>query len=422
MSCVVIIGTQWGDEGKAKMIDYFSAGADIIVRYQGGANAGHTVVANGVKHVFHLIPSGILHPDKVCVIGNGVVLDPEQLLKEIDAIEKQGIEVGSRLFISDAAHLILPYHKLFDELVEESRSNRIGTTKRGIGPAYSDKALRLGIRVGDILDDGYLAERLGCALTMKNDQLDKMHGRRPFESAEILGLVRNFRERVKGNIINTQNYLHRAVEQKKKILLEGAQGVALDIDHGTYPFVTSSNTTIGGALTGTGLSPFNIDKIIGITKAYVTRVGEGPFPTEDEGDGGARLREKGGEFGSTTGRPRRCGWFDMEIMRYSKRVNGLTSLALTKIDVLSGFKKIKVAMGYEVDGKRLDYFPSSMHHKIRPVYEELDGWDEDISACRSYETLPSNARAYVDFIRKTLDIPISIVSVGPDRENTFVLE
>jgi adenylosuccinate synthase len=422
MSCVVIIGTQWGDEGKAKMIDYFSAGADIIVRYQGGANAGHTVVANGVKHVFHLIPSGILHPDKVCVIGNGVVLDPEQLVKEIDAIEKQGIEVGSRLFISDAAHLILPYQKLFDELVEESRANRIGTTKRGIGPAYSDKALRLGVRVGDILDDAYLSERLDCGLSMKNRQLEQMYGLQPFDSGEILDLVRGFRQRVKKNIINTQYYLHLAVEAGKKILLEGAQGVALDIDHGTYPFVTSSNTTIGGALTGTGLSPFNIDKIIGITKAYVTRVGEGPFPTEDEGEDGARLREKGGEFGSTTGRPRRCGWFDMEIMRYSKRVNGLTSLALTKLDVLSGFKKIKVAVAYEIDGKRLDHFPSSMHEKIRPVYEELDGWQEDIAACRSFDALPSRAREYVDFIRKTLDIPISIVSVGPDRENTFVLE
>jgi len=422
MSCVVIIGTQWGDEGKAKMIDYFSSGADIIVRYQGGANAGHTVVTGGVKHVFHLVPSGILHPDKVCVIGNGVVLDPEQLITEIDAIEKQGIEVGKRLYISDAAHLILPYQKLFDELVEESRGKRIGTTKRGIGPAYSDKALRLGIRVGDIMDDAYLSERLGCGLEIKNRQLELVYGRQPFGSAEILGLVRSFRDRFKNNIVNTQYYLHRAVEAGKKILLEGAQGVALDIDHGTYPFVTSSNTTIGGALTGTGLSPFNIDKIDGITKAYVTRVGEGPFPTEDEGEEGARLREKGGEFGSTTGRPRRCGWFDMEIMRYSKRVNGLTSLALTKLDVLSGFKKIKIAVAYEMNGRRLEHFPSSMRGEIRPVYEELDGWDEGIEACRSYDSLPSRARDYIDYIRKGLDIPISIVSVGPDRENTFILE
>jgi len=422
MSCMVIIGTQWGDEGKAKMIDFFSLTADIIIRYQGGANAGHTVVANGVKHIFHLIPSGILHPEKVCVIGNGVVLDPEQLLSELDSLDRQGIDAKSRLLVSDSAHLILPYHKVIDEAMEDTRSDKIGTTKRGIGPCYADKALRIGIRVGDIFDDEFLVDRIKTALEVKNPQLEKIYNRPAFKAEEIISRLRDFRERISANVINTQIYIYNAMRMKKKILLEGAQGVALDIDHGTYPFVTSSNTTIGGALTGTGLSPFDIDKIVGITKAYVTRVGEGPFPTEDLGDEGNNLRIQGDEFGSTTGRPRRCGWFDLEIMKYSRRVNGLTSLALTKLDVLSGFKKIKVAVAYEKNGKKLDYFPSSGHGQIKPVYIEMKGWHEDISTCRSYDSLPSEARDYVNFIRESLEIPISIVSVGPDRENTFVLE
>ncbi len=421
MSCMVIIGTQWGDEGKAKMIDFFSATADIIIRYQGGANAGHTVVANGVKHVFHLIPSGILHADKVCLIGNGVVLDPDQLIAELDSLERQGIDAKPRLLISESAHLILPYHKIFDEVMEESRSNKIGTTKRGIGPCYADKALRIGIRVGDLFDDEFLTARVKTALDMKNPQLEKIYKRPPVSESDILASLREFRDRIQGNVINTQHYIYQAIKKNKKILLEGAQGVALDIDHGTYPYVTSSNTTIGGALTGTGLSPFNIDRIVGITKAYVTRVGEGPFPTEDSGEDGNILRKRGDEYGSTTGRPRRCGWFDVEVMKYSKSVNGLTSLALTKLDVLSGFKKIKVSVAYEINGKKLEHFPSSGHHRIKPVYENLDGWTEDISACRSFEELPSAAKTYIGFISKSLDIPISVVSVGPDRSNTFLL-
>jgi adenylosuccinate synthase len=422
MGCTVVIGTQWGDEGKAKMIDYYSSQADIIVRYQGGANAGHTVVANGVKHVFHLIPSGILHDDKTCVISNGVVLDPEQLLKEMELLEKQGISVKNRLIISDAAHLILPYHKVFDEVMEESRSNKIGTTKRGIGPSYSDKALRIGIRICDIFDNERLAEKVSNALQTKNSALEKLYNRPTFSVEQIVEYLNSFKGRIGDMVRNTQYFLFKSWEDGKKILLEGAQGNALDIDHGTYPFVTSSNTTIGGAFSGTGLHPFAIDEIVGITKAYVTRVGEGPFPTEDTGEYGKMLRDKGGEYGSTTGRPRRCGWFDIELLKYARRINGLSSIALTKLDVLSGLKKIKVAVGYEMNGKRLEYFPAQLLQKIKPVYEELDGWDEDISACKSYNALPANARSYINFIQKSLNTRVSILSVGPDRQNTFVLE
>ncbi|TAL39373.1 MAG: adenylosuccinate synthase [Spirochaetes bacterium] len=421
MSCIAVLGTQWGDEGKAKMIDYYSAASDIIVRYQGGANAGHTVVINDKKYIFHLIPSGILHKDKTCVISNGVVLDPEQLLTEIDMLARDGITVSGRLFISDAAHLILPYHKALDAAMEESSSNKIGTTRRGIGPSYADKALRIGIRVGDILDDAYLVERVNQALRIKNVHLEKIYGLEPFKAADVMDLLRSFRERIGDMIVNTQNFLYQALRENRKILLEGAQGNALDIDHGTFPFVTSSNTTIGGALTGTGLPPFAIKEVIGITKAYVTRVGEGPFPTEDKGEMGILLREKGGEFGSTTGRPRRCGWFDCELLNFAKRTNGLTSIALTKLDVLSGMKKIRISVGYEMNGRRLEYCPTSSLDRILPVYEELDGWDEDISKCLSYEELPSRAKEYIRFITNALDLPISIVSVGPDRKNTFAM-
>jgi len=421
MGCTVIIGTQWGDEGKAKMIDYYSANADIIVRYQGGANAGHTVVVQGKKHIFHLIPSGILHTDKVCVISNGVVIDPEQLMSEMSLLEKEGVEVKSRLYISDAAHLILPYHKIFDEVMEDSAPVKIGTTRRGIGPSYSDKALRIGIRVGDIFDDAYCSRRIRDVLSAKNTQLEKIYQREPVSAESVHAIIARFRETLGGTVINTQHYLHSSLKSGKRILLEGAQGAALDIDQGTYPYVPSSNTTIGGALSGTGLNPFSIDAVVGIAKAYVTRVGEGPFPTEDTGENGKRLRDRGGEYGSTTGRPRRCGWFDMELARFAARTNGITSIALTKLDVLSGMKRIKVAVGYEQNGKRIDYFPSSMYHTVTPVYEELDGWEENIGSCMDYSQLPLRARSYLDFIRKGIGTPISIVSVGPDRSNTFLL-
>ncbi|MFH0976734.1 MAG: adenylosuccinate synthase [Spirochaetota bacterium] len=420
MGCKVLIGAQWGDEGKAKLIDFYSEDVDIVARYQGGPNAGHTVVANGKKYIFHLLPSGILHKDTICVIGNGVVLDPEQLLSEIAVVEKDGYDVRNRLKISDAAHLIIPYHRAIDGAMEDASNKKIGTTKKGIGPCYSDKCLRTGIRVGDILDDDYLESRLKEALFEKNMQLSRIFSKPEFGLTEIKNTLTEFRKQIKGMVINTQYYLHQANEEGKMILLEGAQGTALDIDHGTYPFVTSSNPTIGGALMGTGLNSFCINEIIGITKAYVTRVGEGPFPTEDKGEYGKLLQTRGAEFGSTTGRARRCGWFDIELLKHAKRINGLTSIALTKIDVLTGIPKIKVAAAYKIDGKKIDHFPSNGVERIEPVYEELDGWTEDISGCSSFKSLPKNTKKYVKYLEDNIGLKASIISVGPDRRSTIV--
>jgi adenylosuccinate synthase len=419
MSCNVVIGTQWGDEGKAKMIDYFTRKSDIVVRYQGGANAGHTVVVNNKKYIFHLIPSGVLHRNKICVIGNGVVVDPLQLISEIQSLEAEGHIIGKRLKISDAAHLILPFHKSLDEAMEEFRDKKIGTTVRGIGPSYSDKCLRVGIRAGDIFDTKLLKQKVKIALDIKNLQLDRIYGKKGFTIEEIMDILIKFRKKCGDMIINTQHFLHTAIQGGKHILLEGAQGFALDIDHGTYPFVTSSNPTIGGALMGTGLNASNIDQVIGITKAYVTRVGEGPFPTEAKGEEGDRMRVNGAEFGSTTGRPRRCGWFDVPLLQQSSRINGLTSVVLTKLDVLSGFDKIKVAVGYKINGKKVDYFPATNLHKAEPIYRELKGWKADISRCRSKSELPRNAQSYIDFLESKIGVQISIISVGPDRLTTF---
>jgi adenylosuccinate synthase len=392
-----------------------------VVRYQGGANAGHTVVVEGKKFVFHLVPSGILHEKKICVIGNGVVLDPDQLMKEIDLLKDEGVEILNRLIISDSSHLILPYHKAFDEAMEEFRSNKIGTTIRGIGPSYSDKCLRIGVRVGDVMNMDKLKKRISFALSLKNMQLEKIYQKATFDVEQIMESLLKFKNTCFEMIKNTQQYLHRSLNDGKRILLEGAQGFALDIDHGTYPYVTSSNPTIGGALMGTGLNSFNIKKVIGITKAYVTRVGEGPFPTEIEDEQGEMLRERGGEFGATTGRPRRCGWFDVELLKQASRINGLTDIALMKLDVLSGFKKIKVAVGYKVDGKNVDYYPSAILDRVEPVYEELDGWDEDISGCRKKSALPKNAKIYINFVEKAVGVKVSVISVGPGRDDTIAL-
>jgi adenylosuccinate synthase len=420
MGCKVLIGTQWGDEGKAKLIDYFSGKVDIVVRYQGGPNAGHTVVVDGKKFVFHLLPSGILHKNTICVIGNGVVIDPETLISEITEVEKSGYDVRGSLIISDAAHLIIPYHKALDGAMEDASDKKIGTTKRGIGPCYSDKCLRVGIRIGDIFDEQYLDSRLNAALQEKNKQLEKIFSMPGFELKAIKNSLEKFRDYIKGMVQNTPYYLHKSLEHGKTILLEGAQGTALDIDHGTYPYVTSSNPTIGGALMGTGLNASCIDEIVGITKAYVTRVGEGPFPTEDSGPIGDELRKKGSEYGATTGRPRRCGWFDIELMKHAKRINGLTSIALTKLDVLTGMPKLKVATGYKMDGKKIDYFPSGRCDKLEPVYEELKGWDKDITDCRSFDDLPKNAKSYINFLEERMELKASIISVGADRGNTIV--
>jgi len=419
MGCKVAIGTQWGDEGKAKMIDFFTKSADIIVRYQGGANAGHTVVAEGKKYVFHLVPSGILHHDKICIIGNGVVLDPIQLIKEIEMLENDGYDVKNRLLISDAAHFILPYHIALDQAMEEFRSNKIGTTSRGIGPSYSDKCLRTGIRIGDIFNEKLLRARLESTLSIKNLTLEKVYNKKTFSIEEIMEILNTFKLKSGKQICNTQHYIHTAIKQGKHILLEGAQGFALDIDHGTYPYVTSSNPTIGGALLGSGLNASNIDEVIGITKAYVTRVGEGPFPTEDTGPEGERMRSIGREFGSTTGRPRRCGWFDVQLLKESCMTNGVTSIALTKLDVLSGFKKIKIATGYSMNNKKIEFFPASMLQDVVPLYTEFDGWDEDISNCKNYKDLPDNTKKYIDFLENSIGVKIAIISVGPDRDKTF---
>jgi adenylosuccinate synthase len=419
MSCTVAIGTQWGDEGKAKMIDYITSEADIVVRYQGGANAGHTVIVDGKKYIFHLVPSGILHDNITCAIGNGVVIDPIELMNEIEPLEKEGRDVRSRLKISDAAHILLPFNKALDESMEELRTNKIGTTKRGIGPTYSDKNLRIGIRVADLFNEEYLQSRVDFLVNFKNLQLEKIYGREPFTVKETMDILYQFKEQAVDMITNTQQFLHDSLDNGKKIVLEGAQGFALDIDHGTYPFVTSSNPTVGGALQGSGLNSFNITEVVGITKAYVTRVGEGPFPTEALGDEGDRLRVNGNEFGATTGRPRRCGWFDIPLLKQSKRVNGLTTIGLTKLDVLTGFEKIKVATHYEYGGKKTDNFPSLITDDTKPVYKELDGWKEDISQCASWEELPKAAREYVTFIENSLDIRVKVLSVGADRKNTF---
>ncbi len=413
------MGTQWGDEGKAKMIDYYTRDSDIIVRYQGGANAGHTVVVQDKKYIFHLVPSGILHKDKQCVVGNGVVVDPLQLINEIESLEQEGYDVRKRLLISDAAHLILPYHKAYDEAMEEFRSKKIGTTVRGIGPSYSDKCLRIGIRAGDVFDMKLLRDKVANVLKLKNLQLERIFKKQTFTVEEVMDILKKFKKECGDMIVNTQHYLHSSAQKGKRILLEGAQGYALDIDHGTYPYVTSSNPTIGGALMGTGLNAFNIDQVIGIMKAYVTRVGEGPFPTEAIGEDGDRMRVNGSEFGSTTGRPRRCGWFDVQLVRETALINGLTSIAMTKLDVLSGFKKIKVAVNYTMDGKKINYFPVTNLQKARPVYKELEGWNTDISGCRKKADLPLNARKYIDFIESQIGVKISIISVGPGRHSTF---
>ena len=422
MGCRLAIGTQWGDEGKAKIIDYLTRDADIVTRYQGGANAGHTVVVEGKKFIFHLVPSGILHEGKTCVIGNGVVIDPIKLLEEMDFLNIEGYDAYNRLLISDAAHLILPYQKAIDGAMEEFRSKKIGTTMRGIGPSYSDKCLRIGIRTADIFDNDYLKERVALALKIKNLQLERVYNKSPFSLDEIMDILITFRKKAGHLVCNTQHFLHSSLAQGKEILLEGAQGFALDIDHGTYPYVTSSNPTIGGALLGTGLNAFNIDGVIGITKAYVTRVGEGPFPTEAEGIDEERLRVNGKEFGSTTGRPRRCGWFDLTLLKQSILINGLTSIAMTKLDVLSGFEKLKVSTGYRVDGKLIDYFPASFLNKAEPVYEELEGWDQDISNCQNFDELPENAKKYINYLEQKLGCPITMISVGPERKKTFERE
>jgi len=420
MSVTVLVGSQWGDEGKGKIVDILSEKYKIVARYQGGANAGHTVIIGDKKFILHLIPSGILREDVICVIGNGVVIDPTALLDEIFLLEKNGIKVEGRLYISHNANLIMPYHKLLDS-ISESGESKIGTTGRGIGPCYIDKFARKGIRIVDLLDRVELEKKIRLNLKEKNELLKKVYEHEGLDVDAIVKEYLEFDRTIDKYIKDVPSFLNNAIAEGKSILLEGAQGTMLDVDHGTYPFVTSSSPTSGGACTGTGIPPTKIDSVFGIVKAYTTRVGNGPFPTELLDDDGEKLRQIGAEFGATTGRPRRCGWYDAFLVAYSQMINGISSVAITKLDVLSGFKKIKVCVSYELNGKQIKYFPTSVEQlsKVKPVYEELDGWNEDISECTSFEQLPAKTKDYLNFIAKNSGIKIDIISVGPKRKQTF---
>lgn len=422
MSITVLVGSQWGDEGKGKIVDILSDKYDIVARYQGGANAGHTVEIENNKYVLHLIPSGILRKEVICVIGNGVVIDPSALLDEIALLEKNNIKVDGRLLISHNAHLIMPYHKLLDS-IQESGENKIGTTGRGIGPCYIDKYARKGIKIVDLLNRKALEEKIRKNIEEKNTILKKVYDKEELKVEEIITQYLEFDKKIDKYIKDVPAYLNTAIAKGKSILLEGAQGALLDVDHGTYPFVTSSSPTSGGACTGTGIPPNKIDSVIGIVKAYTTRVGYGPFPTELIDEDGEKLRKIGVEYGATTGRPRRCGWFDAFLVNYSVMINGIEEAAITKLDVLSHFEKIKVCVGYKMNGKKLKSYPTDFERLqvVEPIYETLDGWKTDISNCRSFNELPSETKAYLEFIAKVSGIRINIISVGPKRDQTFFM-
>lgn len=429
MASVVVVGTQWGDEGKGKIVDLLTRYADCIVRFQGGNNAGHTLVVNGRQYIFHIIPSGILYKDKICMIGNGVIIDPAVLLAEMSELAEQGLPVTpERLMISENAHLIMPYHKSVDLAREASlaKGSKIGTTGRGIGPCYMDKVGRFGIKVGELLDPGLFHDKLKFNVEEKNYLLTQKFGAEPVSLDRIRADFEVFAEKLAPFVGNVSMSLDKARRAGQNILFEGAQGTQLDIDHGTYPFVTSSNTIAGNACIGSGFGPAHIDAVIGILKAYTTRVGEGPFPTElPEGDTvGDQLQAKGGEFGATTGRRRRCGWLDAVVASDAVRLNGLTGLAITKLDVLSGQPVLKIARKYTVDGREFNCMPGNIRQTSRliPVYEEMPGWDEDITKVRQFDDLPRKARNYIRHIEDITGVEPAIVSVGPDREETLLLK
>ena len=419
----VVVGLQWGDEGKGKIIDWFSEQSDIVCRFQGGNNAGHTVVVDGTKYVFHLLPSGILRDDKVCVIGNGVVVDPKVLCEEIEYLQKVGGTVNSdKLKISMLAHIIFPYHRVLDALREKKREHKIGTTGRGIGPCYVDKYTRCGIRLAELMDPELLKERLEDNLAEKNPIYKEVFGEGEYNFDEIYKEYCGYAEALRPFAVDSVQLLADAKKAGKDILFEGAQGAFLDVDFGTYPFVTSSNTIASNAPVGSGFSVTDIDKVIGVAKAYTTRVGEGPFPTELDDKESEALRSKGGEFGATTGRARRCGWLDLALLRRSCMINGVTSIALTKIDILSGFKTLKVCTGYQINGKDVPYFPHTIKEwdQAEPVYTELSGWDEPTDDIRDYAQLPKAAQEYVEFIENYLEVPIEFVSVGAGRDSIII--
>ena len=424
MSNVVVVGTQWGDEGKGKVVDLLSAQVTKVVRFQGGNNAGHTLVVDGKKSIFHVIPSGIFHPDTRCLIGNGVVVDPEVFLEEIKGLFDKGIAINpKRLGVSGRAHLIMPYHKAIDIAREKAKgASRIGTTGRGIGPCYEDKVARAGIRVIDLTDPDILKQKIKANLKEKNFYLANLFGAEPLEYQPIIERYLSIAHELSPFIADVSTELDEAIRRNESILFEGAQGTQLDIDHGTYPYVTSSNPVAANACIGAGIGPKSLDSIVGIVKAYTTRVGAGPFVTELVDETGNYLQEKGQEFGATTGRPRRCGWLDLVVVRYSARINGLTHLAITKLDILTGLDPVNLCVGYEYKGKRLENIPAqlSILDKCSPVYDAMDGWQEDISGARTFKDLPNNAQAYVKRIEDFVDVPVSIISVGSGRNETIV--
>ena len=418
------MGTQWGDEGKGKITDFLSQDAEVIARYQGGDNAGHTIVIDGKKFKLQLIPSGIFYPEKISVIGNGVVVNPKSLVKELAYLHEEGVSTDS-LRISDRAHVILPYHIKLDQLQEAAKGdNKIGTTNKGIGPAYMDKAARVGIRIADLLDCDVFAERLRINLEEKNRQFTKLYDAEALSFDDIFEEYYEYGQQIKQYVTDTSVILNDALDNGKRVLFEGAQGVMLDIDQGTYPFVTSSNPVAGGVTIGSGVGPSKIDKVVGVCKAYTSRVGDGPFPTELFDEVGDRIREVGHEYGTVTGRPRRVGWFDSVVMRHSRRVSGITNLSLNSIDVLSGLDTVKICVAYDLDGERIDHYPASLEQlkRCKPIYEELPGWSEDITGVRHLDELPENARNYVRRVGELVGVRISTFSVGPGREQTNILE
>ncbi|MDI3481064.1 MAG: adenylosuccinate synthase [Tepidanaerobacteraceae bacterium] len=423
MAGVVVVGAQWGDEGKGRITDYLAREADVVVRYQGGNNAGHTVEVESKRYKLHLIPSGILHPGTICIIGNGVVIDPLGLLEEVDCLEKDGVDTGA-LRISDRAHIIMPYHVLLDELAEKSKGeHELGTTRKGIGPAYIDKAERMGIRMCDLMDPKLFEEKLEQNLEVKNNLLEKVYGVKGFEKGPMLESYLKAAEKIKPMVCDTTVIIYEAAKAGKNILYEGAQGTLLDVDLGTYPYVTSSHPIAGGVCVGAGVGPTLIDSVVGVVKAYTTRVGKGPFPTELFDGVGDYIREKGYEYGTTTGRPRRCGWLDAVMLRFAVRVNGLSHIAITKLDTLGGLEKVKICTAYEYRGQILTEFPASLHvlAECKPVYEELPGWPEDISGASSYDELPQSLKDYVERIKELTGTQISFVSVGPARDQGYEL-
>jgi adenylosuccinate synthase len=425
MSNIIIVGAQWGDEGKGKIVDYLSEKADVVARFQGGNNAGHTVVINNAKFIFHLIPSGILHKGKICIIGNGVVIDPSVLLEEIDRLKKKGIKVDRKLYLSKNAHIIMPYHKEIEKEIENFKGlKKIGTTGRGIGPAYADKMSRTGIRVVDLLQPSVFKEKLKTNLKNINFLLENFYKVPSLSTEAIFSEYMGYAKKLSKYIADTDIMINRMISENKSVLFEGAQGTLLDIDHGTYPYVTSSSATAGGACTGLGVGPTKISKVLGVSKAYTTRVGSGPFPTEIKGSLGDMLREKGGEYGATTGRPRRCGWLDMVVLRHSARINGLTSLAITKLDVLDGLKTIKICTSYKYKGKIYKDLPKEINiiEECEPQYKEFEGWDTITVGTRDFAKLPKAAQKYIKEIENTLGIKVSIISTGQKRDEIIKLD